>query len=412
MTARSDALRAGVERLSQPAGILILVSTAHAITHVYAALFPLVYPSIQQEWGLSYTAIGTMVGLTSFIGGSLQLLFGFIGRSFPRNVVLGLGNLLFGITTALTGVSANFTQFAALRFGGAVANAAQHPVGNSLIADRFPRERRGSALAVNFAGGNLGTLAVPLIAVALIGTLGWRQALWAFAVPGIVMGGILMFAMDDRDRARDRIQGHGSGIAQLGRILRNRNVLALVGASSVAAAGRGLGVLLTIIPLYLSNVLGLAPWIVGMLYTIMLVGSVVGPMAAGRLSDRVGRKLVLVGALVLATIVTLALPAFHEGGVAVLAVVLFLMGAFAFAESPLVQTFAADSVAAGERDILFGFYYAWVFAVGAGWIALIAALIDRVGFEPVWGLIAASYLASALLILLARETRRGAAQTA
>src|SRR5581483_9374234 len=118
----------------------------------------------------------------------------------------------------------------------------------------------------------------------------------------------------------------GSPLNQVLQLVRNRNVAVLVGASSIAAAGRGLGVLLTIVPLYLANDLGFSPWLVGLLYTMMLVGSVVGPMGAGRLSDRVGRKAVLVASLLLATAVTLLLPATAVLGAVAVAVALFLMG--------------------------------------------------------------------------------------
>ena len=266
---------------SRPGTVLALVSIAHGITHVYAALFPLIYPVIQLEWGLSYGLLGGMIGLVSFVGGLLQLIFGFVGRYAPRNLVLGLGNLLFGISTGLTGLSTSFAQFTALRCLAALANAPQHPVGNSMIADSFSRARRGSALAVNFAGGNVGTLAVPLVAVALLGAVGWQTTLWLFAIPGIVVGLLLMVLLDDRGRAHPRSEIGFSPWSQVREIHQNRTVMMLIGASSIAGAGRGLGVLLTFIPLYLANDQHYSATAVGIFYTIMLLGTVLGPVAAG-----------------------------------------------------------------------------------------------------------------------------------
>lgn len=392
--------------VGRPAAVLVLVSAAHATTHIYAALFPLVYPVIQREWGVPYAVLGAMIGGTSFAGGLLQLLFGFVGRSFPRNIVLGLGSLFLGVSTGLTGFTTGFAQFTILRFAAAVASAAQHPVGNSMIADRFPRGRRGSALAVNYAGGNIGTLLVPLAAVTLIGAVGWQSTLWLFAIPGVAMGVLLMLAVEDSDRVSDNAVERGSARSQIRTLLGYQNVLVLIGASSIAAGGRGLGVLFTFVPLYLVNGLGLTPAAVGTLYTIMLVGSVVGPMAAGQLSDRYGRKAILLGSLALSTATTVVLASTDAPEISFLGLLFFFMGAFVFAESPLIQSFLADSVPSGQRDLLFGFYFAWVYGVGALWVSFIGALIDRAGFGPAWWVVAGSYVGAALLVLNSREGTR------
>lgn len=394
---------AHVPLLARPHAVLILVSTAHAITHLYSALFPLIYPILQREWGFSYAALGSLLGVTQFLGGLLQLAFGFIGRYVPRNVLLGLGNIFLGLTAGLTGLTTNFAQFAVLRVGASVANAAQHPVGNSMIADLFPRERRGSALAVNFAGGNVGTLLVPVIAVALISTVGWQNTLWIFMVPGVVVGLLLMVAIQDRPVESVTSAPKESAGAQLRRLVKRRNAMILVAASSIAAGGRGLGVLFTFIPLYLANGLGMSPVAVGLFYTVMLVGSVIGPMVAGSLSDRYGRKTVILTVLGLSTLLTISLATLEAPSTAVLALVLFLMGAIVFSESPLIQSFMADSIPSGERDLSYGFYFAMVYAAGALWVWLIGAMVDQAGFGPAWWLVASSYLGAALLVLASRE---------
>lgn len=394
--------RAAASGLAGPTAVLILVSTAHAITHVYAALFPLIYPIVQREWNVPYVLLGAVIGLASFLGGLLQLLFGVIGRVYPRNLVLGLGNLFWGLSTGLTGLTTSFGPFAALRFVAAAANAPQHPVGLGMISDRYPRERRGVALAVNYAGGNLGTLLVPLVAVLLIETIGWQSALWLFAIPGVVVGLGLILLLDDRDRVMEGAVGITLG-TRMGRVLATRNVRVLLGASTVGAAAQGLGPLIVFVPLYLANGLELTSQAVGLLYTALLVGGVAGPMVAGRLSDLWGRRPLIVANLAISALTMGAFVLIGAAPVPVLALALLVLGAFAFTESSLVQVFLADSVAPGDRELVFGLYFAWVFTITGPWAALIGAIIDRAGFAPAFWLMAASYVVTALLVLPARE---------
>jgi MFS family permease len=354
-----------------------------------------------------YSTLSAMIGLTQFFGGLLQLVFGFVGKYFPRNVILGVGNLLFGVATGLSGLTTAFWQFSAFRALAAVGNAPQHPVGNSIIADSFPKERLGSALGINFAGGNIGTLIVPGIAVVLIGAVGWQQTLLLFSIPGVVIGLLLIFALGDPSHSAPVAAPvvRGSPLAQLKEVLRNPNVALLIGASSIAAGGRGLGVVLTFVPLFLINGLHYSRETVGVLYTVMLVGSVVGPVAASRLSDRLGRKSILLASFVLSTVTTVAFMATtgEDTPLAVVAVILFLMGAFVFIESPVIQSYMADTVPAGQRDVLFGFYFAWAYAIGAIWVYAIGAAIDWGGFGMAWTITAASYLGAAACILFSSE---------
>ena len=63
----------------------------------------------------------------------------------------------------------------------------------------------------------------------------------------------------------------------------------------------------------------------------------------------------------------------------------------------------ADSVESGNRDVLFGFYFAWTYAMGALWVPLVGTLIDHFGFSATWLLIAVSYLGGALMVQQSRE---------
>ena len=81
-------------------------------------------------------------------------------------------------------------------------------------------------------------------------------------------------------------------------VLRDRN-LVLVYASAAAGGGaRGLGVLNIFVPLYLTLVVGLDTATVALMYTLLVVGSVPGPMVAGWLSDQFGRKPLILAAYV------------------------------------------------------------------------------------------------------------------
>ena len=65
--------------------------------------------------------------------------------------------------------------FAIPNVASRIGGSPQHPVGNGLLAEQFPPERRGFAISAHIAGGNVGTVVVAIVGVPLIaaGRLAW-----------------------------------------------------------------------------------------------------------------------------------------------------------------------------------------------------------------------------------------------
>jgi MFS transporter, FSR family, fosmidomycin resistance protein len=404
---------------------LTLVSAAHAVIHAVAVLMPLIYPFIQKEYNLSYTQIGLIVAIPNAVGGLLQIVFGLLGRYILRKVMLGVGSILVGVSTFFTGTIAGYWSLMLWSLLSRIAGAPQHPVGSSYLSDRFGRKRHGYALAWHVAGGNIGTLAVPLIAGPLLGMWGWRPVLYLAALPGILIGIAILILVDEQgllDRRIPRkqmgvegrqIQNHTvatkfkSGLKTLVQPLRNRTLAILMVVSIVAAGGRGLGNVTTYVPLYLQNVLHFNSSLISILFTTLLLGSVLGPLLGGRLSDMVGRRLMLFVFYGSSALTTLFFILVASPGMPLwlIALALILMGFAVYAESPLLQAYLADEASPAIRDMAFGLYFALAFGVGSIWSAILGWMIDHFGFDAAFLTMALSYLVAASLLLLIREKR-------
>lgn len=405
--------------IASPYTLLTLVSAAHAMTHMYAALLPLTYPFVMQEFGINYTMLGAMMGVAGLVGGLLQFVFGYVSRYVPRKALIGGGNVLLGLSTAWGGSAPGFAHYALARWTAAIVTSPQHPVGNSMIADRFGKKLRGLALAINYSGGNAGTLLVPLVGAFLIVAVGWRQTMVLFALPSLVCGLLVVTLVHDESltsaKGAENKKKFGSMLGETRHIFSNRTFLFLMAASLVAAGGRGLGIVLNFIPPYLGDPqkgLGLPTETVGLIYTTLLIGSVVGPLLTGRISDWLGiRKPVIIAVYLVATAsVLFFLTSSIQGWL--LHLVIFIFGCAVFSESPLVQSFMSEIVRAGSRDIMFGSYFAIAFGVSSIWVVFQGWLVDNYGFPAMFTAMAASYVVAALLILGARETKEASSPLA
>ena len=277
--------------------VVTLVSMAHAMSHAYGALLPLIVPFFLSDLHLTYTQVGLIFTISNLVWGPLQLGFGVLGRYRSRKLILGIGHICQGLAMVGTGLASSFTGLLAWRLTSRIADAPQHPIGNALIAQSFGPERRGLGLAVNAASSNLGTVAVPLIGGLLIASVGWRSTLFLVGIPGMVIGALIIACLQERRAQTQNSQGLSGVGTELWALLKQRNARLLLLAHVVGAGGRGLGVATLYVPLYLSQALNVDKVELGVLMTVMMIGSVVGPLIAGPLSDRIGRKPVLLGRL-------------------------------------------------------------------------------------------------------------------
>lgn len=382
---------------------LTLLSIAHAAIHAQSALMPLVYPLVIIEFGLDAADIGTFIAVTTAVGGSMQLAYGFLTRYVARPALLAGGQLLFGAGLLVGGLSQSAAQLLGAISVARVGASPQHPVGNALLSDVYPSERRGFAISAHISGGNIGTVLVPFVGGALLLSVGWQATLALFGIPALIIGLLLMvFVREDHAAYRQRARESGSLRSHLREVLGRRDLRMILAASLVAAGGRGLDIVAPFMVLYLSGPLGFDETAVSLLYALLLVGAVVGPILAGALSDRFGRRRTLVAYYLLSAIGILSFMA-AGANLLILVPLLLPFGTAVFSESPILQAYLADRATGPMRDMAFAVYFTFAFGIGAFWALVIGQIANGIGYPAAFTVMAASYLAAALLLLAIRD---------
>jgi len=379
-----------------------LVSIAHGINHAQSALKPLVFPLVLRELNFGYSDLGIILGVAAAVGGSLQLAAGALGRIMPRHLILGLGNACVGICFVLIGLAQSFSQFFLWTVMSRVGGAAQHPVGSALLSHHFQQRRLGVALATHFTAGNIGTAVMPLGAALLIGLWGWRVTTIVFAVPAILVGAAMCIWLKDPAANRvDKSEPPASFWEDSRHALGHRKLRWILVAAMVAAGGSGHGIISSFLPLYLNHNLGMDAPTVGVIFTLMSVGSIVGPMLTGKLSDRYHPQRVLLVCYALSAATALVLPWLGADLIGV-ALAVFTLGVVAFGTNPILQTLVAQSSSDRIRDTGFAWFYTATFFAGALWSPAVGYLSEWLGLKAAFGAMAASFVLASACVVLGR----------
>jgi MFS transporter, FSR family, fosmidomycin resistance protein len=363
-------------RAIHPRLTLGLLSLQHALIHGQSALYPLVYIAVIAEFGVTPGTVVIVSTIGAILSGLVQYGFGAVARRVSRPTMLAAGGVLTGVATAVQAVTPGFAGFSVANVLSRLGGAPQHPVGNALLADQWPARRIGTAIAVHVAGGNVGTVVVGAVSAAVIIAVGWRGAVAALGVAAVVVAiGILLAVREDRS---DDPAPEGPVRTLYRRVLANRDLRWLFATAILGGGSRGLGVLNVFVPLYLSQVVGLDTPTVGAMYAVLLLSSVPGPLVAGWLSDRVGRRPVIV-AVYAGGAVSLALFVLAGRDPVSLWAAVVLLSLFSFVESPQLQALLADVTPRPLRDAAFSTYFALAFGVGSFWGIVYGAVTDLGG---------------------------------
>ena len=384
----------------RPAGQMpvVLLGLGHGATHWVAAIFLFLQPYFREDLGLTYLQAGMLVAIFHVSSFAANLGSGALVDVTGRRVAFQVASLVIGgaalLVFGMTGIYAVLALMVAL-IGG--SNNLWHPPALTFLSALYPT-KRGFVLAIHGLGASVGDAIGPLAAGLLLTGLTWQGTAMVSAVPVFLVAILLLIVLLPRDTAEagglPKKTDARAYLNGLGGLLRDPAVLGL----SLAAGFRAMAQngLLIYLPFYLVDVIRFDPLVAGLALTAMHIGGLVASPIAGHLSDKIGRRpVVLAGASLTSVIIVAATfvtdPTFYVAMVAVLGFVLYAI-------RPAMQGWILDlapaDMTASTTSVMFG-----VQATLSALMPLLGGLIaDAYGLVEVFYALAAIMLVANVLI--------------
>ena len=279
----------GQERLR----LLAVVTGGHVAIHWFQQLFPLALPFIKAGLGLSAVQAGVLGAARQFGQGTLNLPAGMLGDALHRyrDVILASSLVMMGLAYLLFGSRGGFgAAFAASVLIGC-GTALWHPTAAATLTSKFP-ERRGTAISIHGTGATVSDSLSPLAQGVLLAALPWEGILWWQIVPGILFGFLVLRGLLGMFRQDEVLRSRRGRFGEMMALLRDGTYVAISASRGLLTMGRV--VVLTFLPIYLVEELQLSPSLLGVYWMLLHVAGIFSQTPLGYLSDRYGRKLVLV----------------------------------------------------------------------------------------------------------------------
>ncbi len=155
--------------------VLLATTTASFITPFTSSSIALALPTLSDEFNVSLAEVNWVANVFLIALSSSVLVFGRLSDWLGRGRVFLVGIVLFTITSLTTILVGNYPAFLAFRFLQGVSSAMIASTAAAILADSFPRERRGLVMGVNVMAVYIGSTSGPLLGGYLIGHFGWRS---------------------------------------------------------------------------------------------------------------------------------------------------------------------------------------------------------------------------------------------
>jgi len=366
----------------------------HAVNDTSGNLFTGLLPAFTSLFGLSYLLAGLVAMVFNITSSIMQPLF---GRWFDRTQavwLLKVGIAVNCVAMSLTGIAPNYATLLLLVGIAGLGSAAFHPPSFSTVV-RSGGPARGRAMGIFLSGGNTGYFLGPLVAGLVVSTLGLPGSLLLLPI-GVVTAALLF---------RIRVGEH-HGAPQTIDQTRPAN-MRLIALLATITAFRSIAIqsVVTFLPLYFvaeGNSILLATSIASLWLGI----GVLGQLAGGHISDRIGRRPVIVASLLAGGA---SFYGFLNSSGPISILLLAFSGILLYASWSVIVVMSSEAAPSNVGAVT-GFMLGFSVGVGGFGALGFGATADRLGLDFAFTLTIASALIGGLLALLLPRSRKSEAQ--
>ncbi|HWK54216.1 MAG TPA: MFS transporter [Hyphomicrobiales bacterium] len=369
-----------------PQGFLLPVvggaAFAHLLNDMIQAMLPSIFPMLKANFALSFGQIGIIALVYQVTASLLQPWIGLYTDRHPKPYLLPSGMVMTLIGIALLATAGSYAMLLVAAAVVGVGSATFHPEA-SRIARLASGGRFGTAQSTFQVGGNTGSAIGPLLAAAVVIPHGQPAVAWfmfAALLAIVVLYRLTVWVRrHGQAKARSLAKSHGEGLARadVGRAV--AVICILLFAKFVYIAS-----FTNYFTFYLIQRFDLSVRHSQIFLFMFLAAVAAGTFVGGPVGDRIGRKAVIWISFLGVAPFALALPYASLFWTGVLAVVIGLVMASAFAA---LVVYAQEAVP-GRVGLVSGLMFGLMFGISGIGAAGLGELADTYGIVRVYGVTA------------------------
>ena len=389
--------------------LLSIFSLSHGIFHFMSQSFSVMLPAIKETFGISPVQVGVLITAKTLAGGLASLPGGIVSDYFRRyrGLLMMACMILFALGWLLIGIAPVYPLLICGMMVVAVAGSVWHLPSLAELGLQFSKTR-GTAMAIHGAGGSIGDIFGPVITGILLSYLSWRGIISIYAIVPLMMAFVVIWVFRGVSNRRKTEKDTKIDAADLKHQLRTVKEIMKntpIWRINAVAGFRGMcfDIIAAFSPLFMKEELGFSSATIGFHFGLLWAIGIVTSPVMGYLSDRFGRKLILVPALFYSSALIVLLALFGKG--IMYTVLLALLGISIRSDYSILTATILDIVGDKVATTMLGILSFTRFIMAALAPIIAGALYQYVGMEATLFFVAGLFAVSGIIFMTTKLER-------
>ncbi|MGM9928213.1 MAG: MFS transporter [Bacillus sp. (in: firmicutes)] len=352
---------------------LIIMGLCHLLNDTLQAVVPAMFPILKADLSLTYTQLGFIAFSLNMVSSVMQPIIGWYSDKKPMPYALPVAMISTMCGMILLAIAPNYPLIILSVMFIGIGSAIFHPEG-SRVAFMAAGTRRGLAQSIYQVGGNTGQALAPLITALVLLPLGQIGGL-TFA-PLALIASLLLFYI--AKWYAQQIKQQVKKKKQIGKqSVFTKQILGALGIILFLIFARSwyISTMTNFFHFYLMEQYDFPIHLAQIYIFVFLAAGAIGTFFGGPLADRFGKKVIIVGSMLISAPLTIVLP-YVPSFIAIL--LLFLIGAILMSSFSVTVIYAQELVP-DKIGTMSGLTVGLAFGMGAIGSVAIGSLADSIG---------------------------------
>ena len=274
---------------------LKLNALGHSYNDMYFFIIPFLLPLFREEFGINYVQSGLILTIHVALRSIFSLVFGYFGDKYEKRVIIAIGFVCSSIFLGSLIWINNIHTIATFLFLLAIGVSTFHPLATAMVRENSKKHQRGRYLSLFSAAGTAGIIVTSLLFGFLVQIWGWKTTCLLLSLPGYFLGYAYLKSKKDKKNLKVKTEK---------KIKRGHINLFFI---SMGIRSLGFWAILSFLPIYATDYLGLKPEISAWILSIIFIGMFIGSLISSRIIDKNHPLILVLSATIITTFLVLGI---------------------------------------------------------------------------------------------------------